>query len=263
MMKVVELIYELDCPNVEQARTHLLAAFSKVGLFAKWAEWDGGDSSSPSRVRSYGSPTILVEGKDVANEDPSLGMSSCRLYSGSDGKMQGAPSVEMIVSALRHYGEGKPSTVVEDKRSGWRTSFAVLPGIGASLLPVGFCPACWPAYAGLLSVLGLGFLLETSYLLPLTGFFLAVAVASMAYRAKGRRGYGPFVLGLIAVTVVFVGKFVSESSTAMYGGLITLIGASLWNAWPKKQIGSTKETCAACASREAGLETGETEGTNE
>jgi|GEM_PF-2330127 len=33
--------------------------------------------------------------------------------------------------------------------------------------PQGRCPACWPAYAGVLSALGLGFLLESAYLLPM------------------------------------------------------------------------------------------------
>jgi mercuric ion transport protein len=32
-----------------------------------------------------------------------------------------------------------------------------LPGVGVSLLPKLTCPACWPAYAGLLSSVGLGF----------------------------------------------------------------------------------------------------------
>src|SRR3954462_8565336 len=37
---------------------------------------------------------------------------------------------------------------------------AALPGIGFSLLPKMLCPACWPAYAGIVSALGLGFLIS-------------------------------------------------------------------------------------------------------
>ena len=56
----------------------------------------------------------------------------------------------------------------------WKRSVAMLPGIGVSLLPKLICPMCWPAYAGIVSALGLGFLISTKYLLPLTFIFLAL-----------------------------------------------------------------------------------------
>ena len=61
----------------------------------------------------------------------------------------------------------------------WKRSLAVLPGIGVSLLPKLACPLCWRAYAGLLSALGLGFLISAKYLLPLTVALLAIAVLSL------------------------------------------------------------------------------------
>ena len=111
-------------------------------------------------------------------------------------------------------------------------SFGVLPGIAFSLLPKLACPACWPAYAGLLSTLGLSFLLSTSYLLPLTGVFLLIAVAALAYRASTRRGYLPAVFGTLAAGVILVGKFQFESNLLMYAGLALLVLASIWNNWP-------------------------------
>jgi hypothetical protein len=111
-------------------------------------------------------------------------------------------------------------------------NIGVLPGIAFSLLPKLACPACWPAYAGLLSTLGLSFLLSTSYLLPLTGVFLLIAVAALAYRAPARRGYAPAVLGTLAAGVILVGKFQFESNPLMYAGLALLVLASIWNNWP-------------------------------
>jgi len=131
----------------------------------------------------------------------------------------------------------------------WSSSLAVLPGIGASLLPVGICPACWPAYAGLFSSLGFGYLFETAYLLPLTVFFFAVAVAALAYKAKIRRGFGPFVLGIVASAIVFMAKFSYDSDLFMYVGATLLVIASLWNAWPRKKAGTDRKTCSACASK--------------
>ncbi len=45
-------------------------------------------------------------------------------------------------------------------------SLAIVPGVAVGVVPS--CPLCWPIYAGLMSFVGLGFLLETKYLLPLS-----------------------------------------------------------------------------------------------
>ncbi len=50
----------------------------------------------------------------------------------------------------------------------WKRGLLALPSVGVSILPKLACPACWPAYAGLLSSVGLGFLISTVYLLPLS-----------------------------------------------------------------------------------------------
>lgn len=82
--------------------------------------------------------------------------------------------------------------------------------------------------------MGLGFLVRAEYLLPLTAFFLTVAVGALGFRAAKRRGYGPFVLGIVAAAVVVLGKFIIDWEVAVYGGVAALVGASLWNAWPTK-----------------------------
>jgi|GEM_PF-172703 len=263
MMGTVELIYDHDCPNVEMTRTRLLQAFAEVGVSARWEEWERGDNSSPPHFRAYGSPTILVNGKDVAGVHPSENIDCCRLYTYANRSLNGALSVEMIAAALRNTADGLAPKSVENKPVGWRSSLAVLPGIGASLLPVGVCPACWPAYAGLLSSLGLGFLLESAYLLPVIALFLVMAVATLAYKARTRRGYKPFILGLVASSIVLVGKFILGSEIAMYGGIAVLITASLWNAWPRKKVGTGKGTCPACASSGTDVVIDANGGTNE
>ena len=103
-------------------------------------------------------------------------------------------------------------------------------------------------YAGLLSSLGLGFLLDTAYLLPFTAAFLLLALGALAYRAKTRRGYGPFVLGIFAVSIALIGKFAFLSDPLSYVGLAVLVGASLWNAWPRKV--ATVLSCPRCAQQE-------------
>src|SRR5437899_10004852 len=95
----------------------------------------------------------------------------------------------------------------------WKQSLLTVPGLGIALLPKLACPMCWPAYAGLLSSVGLGFLISEKYLLPLTTAFLVLALAALAFRARSRgHGYGPFLIGLVGAAGVMMGKFVWESN---------------------------------------------------
>jgi hypothetical protein len=121
-----------------------------------------------------------------------------------------------------------------------------LPSIGVSMLPKLACPACWPAYAGLLTSIGLGFLISAVYLLPLTAAFLLLALGAMLFRAQARRGYGPFLLGVAAASGVLISKFVWESSPAIYGAVALLVIASLWNTWPLRGKPEETRTCSHC-----------------
>lgn len=234
----VELIYDRDCPNVADARANLLKALTVADRDTRWTEWERGAPDSPVRAKGYGSPTVLVDGKDVAGEAASAVAQdrespSCRLYRNSSGRLAGVPSVEQIVATLTAPGG-----------TGWKSSLVTAPGIAFAFLPKLACPVCWPAYAGLLSALGLGFLLDARYLMPLTAAFLALAVGALAFRARSRRGYGPFGLGLVAGIGVLIGKFAFDSNVAMYGGLAVLVAASVWNGWPARRNG---RACPACA----------------
>jgi hypothetical protein len=235
-MLSVELIYDTDCPNVNETRSHLVRAFTEAGLTPRWQEWNRSAPDSPAYARAYGSPTILINGQDVAGASTSAAGDSCRVYPTSGGHLRGIPSVEAITSALltAKRAVSLDANAVPIQMSRRRSTLAVFPAIGTALLPKLTCPACWPAYAGLLSLLGLGFINYTPYLFPLTALFLILAVGSLGYGAKTRRGYGPFILGVIAAIIVIVGKFVFTSDWAMYGGIALLMAATVWNVWPQR-----------------------------
>lgn len=236
-MASVDLIYASDCPNVSLARTHLLLAFARAGVKPEWSEHHIGDPEAPAHTRGYGSPTILVDGRDVAGL-PADSENCCRVYESTTGRDH-APPAEQIAAALTMTSCAKsPSTT----RAGWRSSLATLPGIGLAFLPKIACPACWPAYAGVLTSLGLGFLLDVRWLFPLTAVSLLIAIAALAFRARRRRGFGPFFVGLAASAVVLGGKFGFESDLAMYAGLGLLVAASIWNTWPRR----VAPACPAC-----------------
>jgi len=240
-MPTVEFVYERTCPNIAAARKQLVAAFGAAGTTPTWSEWEVNDPGAPDHVRSHGSPTILVGGDDVSGIPLEVAGSCCRIYT-LEGDSRGVPPLDQIVAALTLESEtGK--TV-----GSLRLNAAMVPSIGATLLPKLACPACWPAYAGLLSSLGIGFIDYTPYLLPLTGAFLAIAVFVLAFRARTRRGYGPFGLGILGAGIVLIAKFGFHSDPAMWVGLGLLVGASVWNTWPmrrNRQPGQKAE-CPAC-----------------
>jgi hypothetical protein len=127
----------------------------------------------------------------VAGAEQVEGARSCRLYGRAGDELRGAPSVDLIIAALLRSGRAAESAENGVDRGGsWNASITMLPALGAALLPKAACPACWPAYAGFLSSTGLGFLLDSVVLLPLTGTFLAVSVFALAFRVRRRRGYG-------------------------------------------------------------------------
>jgi hypothetical protein len=138
----------------------------------------------------------------------------------------GVPPLDKIVEALTQSAAG----------SGISGLFAAVPTTGAFLLPIGTCPACWPAYAAFLGSLGLGFLLSERYLLPVAGIFIIATLTAFSYRASARRGYGPFLIGVASAAIAVVGKFFLVSTPILSLGLVGLFAAAVWNAWPRRQI---------------------------
>ncbi len=129
---------------------------------------------------------------------------------------------------------------ITKKTTGWIGSFAVLPGIGAALLPALTCPACWPAYAGLLSSMGIGFVNYSPWLLGFTAIFLAISLAALAYKGIKQKIWGPFYLGLVGSVLLITGKYVFNINMLLYAGVVLLIAGSVWNAWPNKNTCTAK-----------------------
>ena len=234
-MPKIEFIYEQSCPNIADARAQLRLALEQTGLPAHWQEWEHNAPNCPAYAHRYGSPSILVDGEDVAGE-PASDAPSCRIYTNTQGRNRGVPDATLIRAALEKRMQNPKSTLP----AGRIQLASLLPAVGAALLPKLTCPACWPAYAALLSALGVGFIDYTPYLLPLTLVFLVVTLAILAWRP--RRGYVPLALGLFASAVMLIGKFFFDSDLATYAGVALLVGASTWNAWPTQ----AKAVCVNC-----------------
>ena len=97
----VELIYEKTCPNVGPARELLHTALLRSGKTGDWIEWEVSNPDAPDYARNYGSPTILIDGKDVAGEQPSENNACCRIYKTSDTANKGIPELAVVLKALK------------------------------------------------------------------------------------------------------------------------------------------------------------------
>lgn len=179
---------------------------------------------APRHTRGFGSPTILIDGRDVMGTEPNAG-SSCRIYAGSE--VRGVPPLEALVAGLRR-------SMVSVPRPAIGINLAVLPGLLVSALPMVSCPACWPAYAGVVSALGVSLVMDRSCLLSITIGALLLSIGALAYKAKTRRGRGPLILGSVAAALIIVGRFMLEQTAVLYLGTALFVGASVWNSWPKK-----------------------------
>ena len=97
----IELVFFDGCPNARQARENIRAAIETVGLppeQAEWSEWDLMSEATPDAFRRHGSPTVLVDGRDVTG--PASGEEGT---SGTDGmacRADGAPPPEVIADVI-------------------------------------------------------------------------------------------------------------------------------------------------------------------
>lgn len=238
----VELIYDAECPNVAATRSALIKAFAKAGVSARWREWERNAPECPEYARAFGSPTILVDGKDVADAK-AHDAASCRVYFDKSGQMVRTPPFDSICSALM---SGVSTTArASAGKSRWQPLAVSFPAIGTALLPKLVCPLCLPAYTALLSAFGLGFVDYTPYLFPLTATFLALALGALLIHTYRSGRWIPLLIGLSAAGVIVFGKFFAEVDWVTFIG-VGLLFAAVVPTMRKKL--SLAVSCAACVS---------------
>jgi len=114
-------------------------------------------------------------------------------------------------------------------RPAWLHTIIAVPAAVLPLLPNFSCPVCVAAYAGLLSSLGLGFLLTDRVQRPLIVACLIVSVASVGWAAKQCKRIGPFVFVLLGSVAIVAGRLVWSLTPALYVGVVCLVAGTVWN----------------------------------
>ncbi|MCO5166619.1 MAG: MerC family mercury resistance protein [Planctomycetes bacterium] len=115
----------------------------------------------------------------------------------------------------------------------WARALLATPAAGLALLPSATCPLCVAAYAGALSSLGVGFMLQEQVLLPLIALFLGLTVASVAWSTRKHGRMAPLVLVLLGAACVVGGRLLASLPLLVYFGAALLVVGSFWNVLVK------------------------------
>ncbi len=92
-LKVQLLVFQ-GCPLADAARASLKEALAALGIGA-YEEIDLRDAATPTELRGWGSPTILVDGEDIAAGVKGDGV-CCRVHPGRNQ----VPTPRQIAAAI-------------------------------------------------------------------------------------------------------------------------------------------------------------------
>ena len=97
----IEVFYVPECPHHPAALLRLKEILAADGVAAEIQEVAVTNAAMAEALRFCGSPTIRINGRDIAGESEDAGnfAVSCRLYLGA--KQPGVPPGEMIRRAVR------------------------------------------------------------------------------------------------------------------------------------------------------------------
>ena len=95
----IQLLSFPGCPNVGAAREMLCAVLASAQIDETVEEVDTTSPDTPETLRGWGSPTILVNGRDVGGQEAPSG-AGCRIYRDEAGSLCRTPPVALLRAAL-------------------------------------------------------------------------------------------------------------------------------------------------------------------
>ena len=215
-MSAIKLIYFDGCPNAKHARAALLTAGTYDFEVVKQNEL-----AEDHHFKRYSSPTILKNEQIIFGSES--GNASCSF-------------------------EGVDPQAIKSKLDGNFEKKGVLASVGSlgSSLVVGLCPLCIPAIGAFLGSIGLGFLVQEAILKPLLIGLLTLTLLALAWSYFKEHGkIAPLVLGILAASAMYVGRYVylgsMENTILMYGSIPALISVTIWNLRLRKA-----QKCQSC-----------------
>jgi len=90
----IQFLTFAGCPLADAARSELKVALAACGI-EDYEEIDILDPTAPDHLRGWGSPTILINGIDVAGQRKGDN-ASCRIYAGERGVPESAEIIKRL-----------------------------------------------------------------------------------------------------------------------------------------------------------------------
>jgi len=102
-MPKVEFLYWADCPSHERALALLREVMAEEQIQAPIEIVEVKTEAEAEQYQFYGSPTIRIDGGDIAplTEYSIMPSLTCRAYRRADGRISPLPPRELIVAAFR------------------------------------------------------------------------------------------------------------------------------------------------------------------
>lgn len=98
----IQFLWWEDCPSHPEAWQRLQTVLDDTGVAADVERIEITTEEQAETWRFPGSPTILVNGRDIDPSAPAAYRLTCRLYFLEDGRPSPQPSAEMIRRAILH-----------------------------------------------------------------------------------------------------------------------------------------------------------------
>ena len=96
----IDLLYFDGCPSWKSGLENLRSAIAREGLQANINVVQVTDDEQATRLRFLGSPSFVVDGVDLWQENRAAYYLSCRVYMTPEG-VKGTPTIGMLQEKLR------------------------------------------------------------------------------------------------------------------------------------------------------------------
>ena len=111
--------------------------------------------------------------------------------------------------------------------------FSSVGGVLAVLMPKGLCPICIAASGGMLTSLGLGFLVVERNVRWILAVTLAIGLVGFFLSARRHRRWWTLPIGAVAAVITMSGRLLLYSPV-LYGGMFLLVAATAADFWARR-----------------------------
>ena len=97
----IQFLYSKDCPSHKEALSRLRRVLKEEGIATEISIKEVKTEEQAKGLHFAGSPTVLIDGRDIDPQENVDYLPTCRAYRLEDGRISPLPSAAMIRRAIR------------------------------------------------------------------------------------------------------------------------------------------------------------------